>query len=151
MDPKKALFIAACALGILPAGGGQAQEGSRVDVIVSISNLKTSAGQMRCTMFRTANGFPRKPELAAHRIIGSISGKSATCVFKGIAAGPAAITAFHDENANQKLDMTLGILPKEGLGWSNNPKVTMKPPTFAQSKFLVGNQPTNLQIRLNQR
>lgn len=130
---------------------GQDKEVERVNVIVSITNLKTSSGQMRCTMFRSARGFPRKPELAAHRIIGTIKGKTATCIFQNVVPGSAAITAFHDENANQKLDMTLGVLPKEGLGWSNNPKVTMKPPTFSQAQFQIGTKPTNLGIRLNQR
>lgn len=130
---------------------GEAQDGTRSGIVVTISNLKTGAGQMRCALFRAAQGFPRQPELAAQRIIGTISGKTATCVFRGIATGPAAITAFHDENANQKLDMSFGVLPKEGLGWSNNPKVVMSPPGFEQARFMVGNQPTEIHIRLNQR
>lgn len=146
----KAIVSAISAIALLPAVV-TAQDGRGADVTVTISNLKTSSGQMRCAMFRSANGFPRKPEKAAHRVMGTISGRSATCVFSGVSPGPAAITAFHDENSNQKLDMTLGILPKEGIGWSNNPKVTMGPPTFPQSQFTVGNQPTTIHIRLNQR
>lgn len=145
-----ALLAVAAATATAPCTGA-AQEPARSSIVVTISNLKTGTGQMHCTLFRSAQGFPRQPELAAKRIIGTLSGRTATCVFQGVETGPAAITAFHDENSNQKLDMTLGVLPKEGLGWSNNPKVWMKPPDFTQARFMVGNDPTYIQIRLNQR
>jgi uncharacterized protein (DUF2141 family) len=152
MKIKTTIWLVVAAVTVTVPGQGKAQNDSAGSgIVVTISNLKTDAGQMRCTLFRSARGFPRQPELAAQRIIGTISGRTAICVFQGIPKGPAAVTAFHDENANQKLDMAFGILPKEGLGWSNNPKVWTKPPEFDQARFMVGIQPTNVNIRLNQR
>jgi uncharacterized protein (DUF2141 family) len=151
MARKTKLIVAALSAITLSPMILHAQDTRRSDVIVTISNLKTSSGQMRCAMFRSANGFPREPEKAAHRVIGTISGKTGTCIFSSVSAGSAAISAFHDENGNQKLDLTFGIIPKEGIGWSNNPKVRMKPPSFPQAQIMIGNQPIKVQIKLNQR
>lgn len=48
-----------------------------------------------------------------------------------VAPGRYAITAFHDENRNGKLDTTLGI-PREGFGFSRNPVVRFGAPKFRQ-------------------
>ena len=48
-----------------------------------------------------------------------------------IAPGRYAVTVFHDENSNHKLDMTFGI-PREGFGFSRNPKVRFGPPRYRQ-------------------
>jgi uncharacterized protein (DUF2141 family) len=48
-----------------------------------------------------------------------------------IRPGRYAVIVFHDENHNHKLDTTLGI-PREGFGFSRNPKVRFGPPLFKQ-------------------
>jgi uncharacterized protein (DUF2141 family) len=49
--------------------------------------------------------------------------------FAGFPPGRYALTVFHDENANRKLDMLLGI-PREGFGFSRNPKLRFGAPKF---------------------
>lgn len=43
--------------------------------------------------------------------------------------GRYAVTLFHDENANHRLDKLLGI-PREGFGFSRNPKLRLGPPRY---------------------
>lgn len=51
--------------------------------------------------------------------------------FTRVPPGRHALTLFHDENSNQRLDTFLGI-PREGFGFSRNPKVRFGAPKFNQ-------------------
>lgn len=48
-----------------------------------------------------------------------------------IAPGRYAVTVFHDENGNRKLDTVLGI-PREGFGFSRNPRIRFGAPRYSQ-------------------
>jgi len=128
-----------------------AADPNQVRIMVTVTNLKTMKGELRCALFRSAEGFPRKPEHAALRTVGVIERKIGHCVFPAVPPGPAAITVIHDENNNKKLDMRMGLIPTEGIGWSNNPKVSFGPPSFEQARFAVGTAPATMTIQLNQR
>lgn len=56
--------------------------------------------------------------------------------------------AYHDENADGKLDLRFGMFPTEGYGLSNNPNV-IGPPKFAESAFDVTGPETSLSIELS--
>ena len=135
----------------VPVNGATAADPGAAEIMVTITNLETAKGEVRCALFRGPEGFPREPERAAFRVVGVIDGEVGRCVFTGIAPGPAAITVIHDENNNKKLDMRMGFIPSEGVGWSNNPKVRLAPPSFEQARFVVGAAPLSMAIRLNQR
>ena len=57
------------------------------------------------------------------------------------------VMVYHDANADQTLNLRLGMFPTEGYGLSNNPKV-MGPPRFADSAFEVAGPETAIDIRL---
>ena len=59
----------------------------------------------------------------------------ATCEFHGVSAGVYAVSIFHDENLNGRLDTNWMGIPREGVGASNNPKPRMGPPKFAAAEF----------------
>lgn len=120
-------------------------------ITVPISNLKTNAGQVRCALFRTATGFPREPNRAFARVVGTISGRTAICRFPQVPKDRIAITAFHDENNNGKIDLRFGLIPKEGIGWSRNPRVSMRAPRFEEAAFDYAGGATTISITLNQR
>lgn len=120
-------------------------------ITVQISNLKTTSGQLRCALFRSAEGFPREPQRASARVVGTIDGRTATCQFSKIAPGHVAITAFHDENNNGKVDLRFGVIPKEGIGWSRNPRVSMRAPKFDEAALQYSGGASTIAIKLNQR
>lgn len=120
-------------------------------ITVNISNLKTTSGQIRCALFRSADGFPREPGRASARVIGAVAGRTAICQFSKIPAGRIAITAFHDENNNGKVDLRFGLIPKEGIGWSRNPRVSMRAPRYDEAAFEYGGTATVIAVTLNQR
>ena len=57
--------------------------------------------------------------------------------FDGLPSGGYAVSLFHDENGNGKLDTFVGI-PREGVGFSRNPALMFGPPKFNAARFAVG-------------
>lgn len=57
-------------------------------------------------------------------------------MFDGVAPGTYALSLIHDENGNGKLDTALAI-PREGFGFSRNPKIAFGPPKFAAAAFPI--------------
>lgn len=51
--------------------------------------------------------------------------------------GGYAIALIHDENGNRKLDSFAGI-PREGIGFSRNPRLRFGPPKFEAARFVIG-------------
>ena len=62
--------------------------------------------------------------------------------------GVYAISAYHDENENQKLDTGWFGIPKERYGCSNDAKGNMGPPKYEDAKFQLSNH-KSLSIKLN--
>lgn len=53
-----------------------------------------------------------------------------------VAPGSYALSVIHDANGNGRLDTFLAI-PREGFGFSRNPKIRMGPPRFDETRFDV--------------
>ena len=125
-----------------------ASAASAATVRVDVAGFRSTTGEVRCAMFRGPDGFPRDLAQAERRVPAAIEGNVATCLFENVLAGPAAVSVIHDANDNQKLDFKFGLIPREGLGWSNNPPVGMRPPSFEAARFEVGANPITMTIRL---
>ncbi|ABL65572.1 DUF2141 domain-containing protein [Chlorobium phaeobacteroides] len=108
------------------------QKGS---IIVHIQNLKKPEGLLGVALFSSEQGFPGKSERAFAKKGVKITATSQDVTFDNIPYGTYAISVFHDENSNEKLDTMIFGIPKEGVGVSNNPKMT-GPPKFKRSKIL---------------
>ena len=65
----------------------------------------------------------------------------------GLASGAYAVSLFHDENGNGRLDTILGI-PREGFGFSRNPPIRFGPPRFDAARFAVTSGEAAQQVRL---
>jgi uncharacterized protein (DUF2141 family) len=48
-----------------------------------------------------------------------MNSKRAVCEFPGVAPNTYAVSVFHDENSNGKLDTNFMGIPREGVGASN--------------------------------
>jgi len=63
-------------------------------------------------------------------------------------AGTYALVVHHDENENKKLDRSWIGLPTEGVGFSNDPKLSLAVPAFEDVSFQVNDGITRLNITL---
>ena len=73
---------------------------------------------------------------------------SAVLTSRGVAPGRYAIALLHDENSNGKADRALGMMPKEGFGFSRDAKVRMGPPRFEEAVFEVADTPKAMAIKM---
>lgn len=100
-----------------------------------IEGLHSDWGQVVCALFAAANDFPKRMDRAFARTAAHIISGRATCEFRKVPAGVYAVSVFHDENLNGRLDTNWLGIPREGVGASNNPKPRMGPPKFAAAEF----------------
>jgi uncharacterized protein (DUF2141 family) len=100
---------------------------------VSFDELRSEKGNILYLLFQSEEGYPDQEKLAIRQ--GKIPASTKSFVLSELPAGEYAMTFIHDENANGKLDTNFFGIPKEGYGFSNNPKAYFGPPSYGKSKF----------------
>ncbi len=115
-----------CSLLILQATSSTPQN----VIHVEIDGFHTDKGQVICSLYSSAEGFPKNDRDAVAHSKSLIANRHADCEFPGIQPGTYAISVFHDENSNGRLDMNFLGIPREGVGASNNAKGRFGPPKF---------------------
>jgi uncharacterized protein (DUF2141 family) len=100
--------------------------------------MRSTKGQVVYSVFAGSEGFPDKGEKAVASGQCMISPeKTAHFAIPKLAPGVYAVTLFHDENNNGKLDAKAFGIPKEGFGFSRDPKIRMGPPRFKDAAFAI--------------
>lgn len=114
-----------------------AQNNESYDVVVNISNLNSNEGKVFVAIYDSKESF-----LGKGLKYTSIKIENNTCstTFKDIPNGTYAISMYHDENDNDKMDTNFLGIPKEDYGCSNNAKGFMGPPKWEDAKFQINNQ-----------
>lgn len=120
-------FGAAMTMAASPASAG--------DVVITITGLRSSEGVVRVCMTTNEKIFPKcRKDPASHRTVVK-AGESVTVRFNDVAAGEYAVALLHDENNDGKANRALGMMPREGYGFSRDAKVRMGPPKFEEAVF----------------
>ena len=124
----------------------QAQE-ETFDLKVEITGMDTDKGKVFLALYNSEATFLKKSEdtKGANAIV---KDKRAIAIFKGLKKGEYAISLFHDENDNNKMDTKIFGIPKEPYGFSNDAKGFMGPPKFKDAKFIVDTNKT-ITIKVN--
>ncbi|MGL5839491.1 MAG: DUF2141 domain-containing protein [Sphingorhabdus sp.] len=114
------------------AGVSQAAVEPTLDV--SVAGLRNAKGSVLICLTANSKAFPdcSKDPYAIKRNVRAAS--AGHVGFSGVAPGTYALSVIHDENGNGKLDTALAI-PKEGFGFSRNPKISFGPPKFTAAAF----------------
>jgi uncharacterized protein (DUF2141 family) len=118
------------------AGQGAAQAGDDASLTVSVTGLRNQKGQVHVCLTANAKAFPdcSKDPAAVKRTVKANA--AASIQFDALRPGTYAISLIHDENGNGKLDTSLAI-PREGFGFSRNPKIAFGPPKFTSASFAL--------------
>lgn len=130
----------------LPFAQTQSFHENRIDA--EIDGLHNDKGQVVCGLFVSAADFPKRSDKAAAHAVSVITDGRASCEFSGIAPGTYAISVFHDENSNGKMDTNFMGIPREGVGASNNAQGHFGPPKFADAAFHFAGSRLNLKIMI---
>jgi uncharacterized protein (DUF2141 family) len=102
------------------------------DLTVTVKSLNATQGAVRVGLFNNADTF-LAPNAQINGQMAQAAGDSVTVVFRDLPAGRYALSAFHDENGNGKLDRNVLGNPVEPFGFSNEAMGNMAAPSFEQA------------------
>ncbi len=143
----KAAILALALSTLLPAAIGQTPAADSCKLVVHIDGFRNQKGDAGVTIFSSPDGWPENNQKAflhgGHPFTGD-----RTTVELQLPAGRYAVAALHDENSNHKLDRNMIGWPKEGFGFSNNPKVGLTAPSFDSAAIQVTCPVTETTIHL---
>ena len=105
---------------------------------VVAKGLKNSKGVVQFSLYNKDGSIPDKKlnkYYKKQRVV--ISNNEAVAVFTNLPKGRYAVSVFHDENNNGKIDKGL-LMPVEGIGLSNFKSVNLfNPPNFKKASFML--------------
>lgn len=112
---------------------------------VVLNEIRQSSGIIYVSIHNDKAAFPMKSEkaLTSNMVEGSVR----EVVFNEIPFGEYAVSVFHDENGNGKMDTHLFGIPKEGVGASNN-KMGFGPPSFQDAMFKMEDSEKTITINV---
>jgi uncharacterized protein (DUF2141 family) len=125
---KNALRFLGCSLVILSLNYANA-----ADLQVKVTNVANASGNVIATLCDKDTFLKHCTQAELEKAMAG----SVTLTFKNVAPGKYAISAFHDENANRKLDRDGSGIPQEGTGFSRNARGHFGPPKFDDASFDV--------------
>lgn len=117
------------------------------EVDVRFEGMRSTKGMIRACLTRDPRYFPKCEKDPAARRMSISASDPAEMRFNDLAPGDYALLVLHDENGNARVDTMLGI-PREGVGFSRNPKLIMGPPAFEAVRFAVGDHAVEQVVRL---
>lgn len=100
---------------------------------VDVDHVRNSRGSLRLCLTADPDNFPSCVD-DARAVTRSVAASERAIRFDGLPRGGYALAVIHDENDNAKLDTFAGI-PREGFGFSRNPRIGFGPPRFTSARF----------------
>lgn len=116
-------------------------------VDVTVTGLRSTKGLVRACLTRDPRFFPDCAQDPESLNASVPAGPEARLRFAHVAAGDYALAILHDENGNARADMLLGI-PREGVGFSRDPRIRFGPPKFEAARFRVDMKPISQVITM---
>lgn len=131
-----------CFLSMVDAAGAAHTEGI---LTFQIANVRSDNGHVHveiCPEPRfLKDDCPYSADAPAHM-------GTTTVTIRGVPPGRYAAQVFHDENNNRRVDRALFGVPKEGVGFSNDARISLGPPKFTDAAFDANGQSENLTLHM---
>ena len=117
----------------------------QVPITIEVTGFQNAEGNCRMAIFLGADRF-NDPDFAIAKEVVAITKGQVTwdstldIPLERINPGDSfslAVSAYHDQNDNQKLDKNALGMPLERYGFSNNPKRGFGPPKYRETSILV--------------
>jgi uncharacterized protein (DUF2141 family) len=109
------------------------------DLTIVVSGVRNASGSVSAGIFNSEGSFAKASEAFASFRIKATPGSVGFTVHD-LPPGRYAVTAYHDENANGRLDFDPTGVPTEGYGVSNGARNPLAPPEFAKAAFELRGQ-----------
>ncbi|MBD2678168.1 MULTISPECIES: DUF2141 domain-containing protein [Nostoc] len=115
---------------------------------VEINGLRNQKGTLCFSLFSNEQGFPNRSDRAVASRCVAAKEASVSVIFDRLVPGNYAVAVIHDANDDGKLNIGFLGIPKEGFGFSRNPKIGIGAPSFQDTAILVAGE-SSIQIELN--
>lgn len=149
--PVRVLIAFAAASAAAP-GFAQADctgPASAVRFYVDVENVRSSRGLVAVTLYPddSRRFLARRGSLYVGRVPAR-AGTTRACIHLP-STGTWVFGVYHDEDGNRTVNRNSLGLPREGFGFSNNPRLLFSVPTFRSVRLAVPR--TNMQTRIRLR
>ena len=134
--PLRTASVATTALAALLSLGATAAHA--LDLTVEVSGTRSTQGDVLAGLYADGEQWLKKP-FRGERVA---AGDRVVIVFRNLPAGRYALTVFHDENRNGKVDTNMMGMPTEPLGYSRDAKGTFGPAKFDDAVLSVDSDTT---------
>ena len=115
------------------------------DLTVEVTGHQSSDGTVRVALYGDSKSFPQTP---LRGVEGAALHEPLVLSFKDVAPGVYALTAYHDENDNKKMDRGLFGIPSERYGFSRDARGDKGPPEFRDAQIEVRDPSAKISIKL---
>lgn len=119
------------------------------DLTVVVGGIAKAEGQVMAALFDGPAGFPRG-KIVVGQMVAAKPGQ-VELVFKNLAPGRYAVSAYQDLNGNQRLDANMVGMPTEPYGFSRDARGQFGPPKFDDAAFQLGSEPQRISVTLSGR
>ena len=117
------------------------------DLTINVAGTRDDKGMIVAAIFSSKEGFPKEgQQYAGFRTKAKAGNVSVT--FHDLPAGTYAVTAFHDENGDGKLDRDQTGIPTEGYGVSNDARELLSPPFWDKASFAMGAENKTITVKI---
>lgn len=124
---------------------GGANSGAQLEV--NVERLRSTDGLIHVCVTRNATHFP-DCDGDPSAVKGSFrAAETRSISFRNLPSGGYAVAILHDENGNNRMDTFAGI-PREGIGFSRNPRFSFGPPRFSAARFALDGDGGRQSIRM---
>lgn len=110
-------------------------------LVIDPVGVRSQTGGIAVAIFDKAHakGFPVKGEAAFRTLYHSLSPESGPVNIEipDVPPGEYAISIYHDEDGNKKLNTNFLGIPNEGMGASNDAPAKFGPPKYQDAAFQV--------------
>lgn len=139
--------LSACAATLLAAllAGRATAETPGATVEITVSGIRDGRGVVRVAVCTQAEFLGKH---CTHEVAVPAQQGRVIAFLPGVVPGRYAAQAWHDASSRGKLDRNLLGVPREGIGFSNDPPLLLGPPGFGDATFDVGPAGGQSSIRL---
>ena len=141
---RRLIGAALLAATLAPLLLGAAAPATSLDI--EVTGLRSAKGMIRVCLTADPANFPGCVD-DRHAITRSVPANRPDIRILGLAPGNYAAAVIHDENSNARLDTFAGI-PREGFGFSRNPRIGFGPPRFSAAMFALGRVAETQQVTM---
>jgi uncharacterized protein (DUF2141 family) len=154
MNRMNALALAALAAAVAAGSAGAAGPPRKPEaapslgrLVVSVSGVQPRTGAVMVALFDGRTPFPSFSGQVAARRVAVAAETTTEAVFDDVPYGRYAVAVFYDRNNNGRLDMRLGAIPLEPLGFSNGARIGLfGPPAYKDAAFDLASKERSIRI-----